>query len=131
VIEFLLVLLVLLTCLAMKYFPWLTTGLFLAVGTLPLPALANAANSVDPDRSRSMADVVDSNPTNAASLNRLADQINRRINGSNHRAPQGFEALQLPFLNEFMDNEGNLTLPLGLTVYDTMGTTSIGFGSKF
>jgi hypothetical protein len=115
----------------MKYFPWLTTGLFLAVGTLPLPALANAANSVDPDRSRSMADVVDSNPTNAASLNRLADQINRRINGSNHRAPQGFEALQLPFLNEFMDNEGNLTLPLGLTVYDTMGTTSIGFGSKF
>jgi hypothetical protein len=38
---------------------------------------------------------------------------------------------QIPVVGGLIDEEGNLNLPLGLTVYNTMGDTSIGFGSKF
>jgi hypothetical protein len=30
-----------------------------------------------------------------------------------------------------MDEDGNLNLPLGLTVYNTMGDASIGFDIRF
>ena len=38
---------------------------------------------------------------------------------------------QLPLVGSLMDKRGNLNLPLGLTVYNTMGDTTIGFGTQF
>jgi hypothetical protein len=37
----------------------------------------------------------------------------------------------LPGLAEIIDHRGNLKLPLGLTVYTTLGDTSVGFGTNF
>lgn len=31
----------------------------------------------------------------------------------------------------FVDENGDVSLPLGLTVFDAMGATSVGFGSEF
>jgi hypothetical protein len=39
--------------------------------------------------------------------------------------------VDLSFLEQFVDEEGNIDLPLGITVYEAMGTTSIGFGGDF
>lgn len=33
--------------------------------------------------------------------------------------------------DDFVDENGELDLPLGLTVFDSMGTTSVGVGSDF
>ena len=39
--------------------------------------------------------------------------------------------IDLSFVEQFIDENGNVDLPLGITVYEAMGTTSIGFGGDF
>jgi len=45
--------------------------------------------------------------------------------------PSLLDSLDLPGLEEIIDHRGNLKLPLGLTVYTTLGDTSVGFGTNF
>jgi hypothetical protein len=41
------------------------------------------------------------------------------------------DSLDLPGLEHIIDHRGNLRLPLGLTIYTTLGDTSVGFGTNF
>jgi hypothetical protein len=41
------------------------------------------------------------------------------------------DLIDLSFVEQFIDENGNVDLPLGLTVYEAMGQTSIGFGADF
>lgn len=80
----------------------------------------------------SMVDALRVEPRSAHHLNDLADLIQSRINPSYDADPTAtFDPRQIPVVGGFLDEEGNLNLPLGLTIYNTMGDTSIGFGSKF
>ncbi|PSR18960.1 hypothetical protein C8255_04790 [filamentous cyanobacterium CCP3] len=79
-----------------------------------------------------MADALAVENHSQESLDRLASEVGQRVgpqegNGISELA----DSLQMPFLNDLVDESGEVNLPLGLTVYDAMGTTSVGFGSKF
>jgi hypothetical protein len=39
--------------------------------------------------------------------------------------------IDLSFVEQFIDENGNVDLPLGITIYEAMGQTSIGFGGDF
>lgn len=41
------------------------------------------------------------------------------------------DVIDLSFVEQFIDENGNVDLPLGITVYEAMGQTSIGFGGDF
>ena len=41
------------------------------------------------------------------------------------------DLVDLSFVEQFIDKDGNVDLPLGITVYEAMGQTSIGFGAEF
>jgi hypothetical protein len=41
------------------------------------------------------------------------------------------DVVDLSFLESFIDDDGDIQLPLGIRVYDAMGMTSIGFGGEF
>jgi hypothetical protein len=43
----------------------------------------------------------------------------------------GRDVLGAGFLEGLVDENGDVDLPLGITVFDAMGTTSIGFGGDF
>ncbi|WP_156119868.1 hypothetical protein [Leptolyngbya sp. KIOST-1] len=65
-------------------------------------------------------------------LDRLANEVGQRVGRQESSNTETLlDSLQIPFLNDLLDESGSLNLPLGLTVYDAMGTTSVGFGSTF
>ncbi len=118
----------------MRYLPWLAATLTLGVCGLPLQAMASSQDLQT--TSVSMADVVRGEQHSQDRLDRLARDIGRQVGrqgdvNSNDLA----QPLDIPLLNDLLgdllDESGELRLPLGLTVYDAMGTTSIGFGSNF
>ncbi len=79
-----------------------------------------------------MADALAVEQHSQDSLNRVADELNQQVGRQDSSGITDLaESLNLPILNDLIDESGELTLPLGLTVYDAMGTTSVGFGSKF
>ena len=41
------------------------------------------------------------------------------------------DAIGADFVDDIVDEDGDVKLPLGLTVFSTLGTPSIGFGSDF
>ena len=41
------------------------------------------------------------------------------------------DLIDLSFIEQFIDENGNVDLPLGITIYEAMGQTSIGFGGDF
>jgi len=41
------------------------------------------------------------------------------------------DLIDLSFVEQFLDENGNVDLPMGITVYEAMGQTSIGFGADF
>ncbi|MGD1943280.1 MAG: hypothetical protein ACFB0G_18450 [Leptolyngbyaceae cyanobacterium] len=41
------------------------------------------------------------------------------------------DLVDLSFFEQFIDDNGNVDLPLGITFYEAMGRTSIGFGGDF
>lgn len=65
-------------------------------------------------------------------LDRLAAELGQQVGRQDSNdLSELTESLNIPLINDLLDESGELRLPLGLTVYDAMGTTSIGFGSEF
>ncbi|MEO0534894.1 MAG: hypothetical protein AAF215_13640 [Cyanobacteria bacterium P01_A01_bin.123] len=73
--------------------------------------------------------------TDATLTTTVASQINRSIRGEADTEPDILDALGSPELDALIDNlvddNGDVNLPLGLTFYDTMGDPSFGFGRRF
>lgn len=65
-------------------------------------------------------------------LQTVASNINQ-ANQSNDEddTPDIGDLVDLSFVEQFIDEDGNVDLPLGITVYEAMGQTSIGFGGEF
>ncbi len=79
-----------------------------------------------------MADALAVEQHSQDSLNRVADELNQQVGRQESSGITDLaESLNLPILNGLVDESGEVNLPLGLTVFDAMGTTSVGFGSKF
>lgn len=64
------------------------------------------------------------------------DQVSRRVNHRIHHSQgtvDSVEVMALPGLDQLIDgllnDSGQVTLPLGLRVYDTLGDPSVGFGA--
>ena len=114
----------------MQYLPWFAAALTLGVCGLPLQAMASSRDL--PTTPVSMADVVEGNQHSQDRLDRLARDLEHRVGRQDSSGtPDVTQSLDIPLLNDLLDESGELKLPLGLTVYDAMGTTSIGFGSRF
>ncbi len=64
-------------------------------------------------------------------LERLADEIQRRMNPPEDSFTTVNDVIPAGLLDGLLDEDGELNLPLGLTVYDAMGTTSVGIGTDF
>ncbi|MFQ4136358.1 hypothetical protein PGN35_008550 [Nodosilinea sp. PGN35] len=114
----------------MNYSHWLAAAAVLGVCGAPIQALA----SPHPLQTtpQTMADALSVEQHSQDSLNRLAGELGQQLG---RQEPSGAtdlaESLNIPILNDLLDENGDLNLPLGLTVYDAMGTTSVGFGSRF
>ena len=65
----------------------------------------------------------------------LLQSVAHNINSANQpdveNTPDISDLIDLSFIEQFIDEDGNVDLPLGITVYEAMGTTSIGFGGDF
>jgi hypothetical protein len=113
---------------------WLGATAVLGIVGMPTATLASGPAPADQPLGM-MAGTAESEPHSTEHLNRLADDINQRISGTDTTTTSITDAFQSPFLDDLLDGlldeQGELNLPLGLTVYDAMGTTSIGFGTKF
>ncbi|PSN20650.1 hypothetical protein C7271_01090 [filamentous cyanobacterium CCP5] len=71
-------------------------------------------------------------PQDNNDLNAVADQINDGFDEDGDNQAQGLLNPQnIPIVRDMLDEEGNVNLPLGVRVYDTMGDMSVGFGSDF
>lgn len=113
---------------------WLLAAAVLGVGSVPTAALASGPTPADQPLG-TMAGTAEPEHPSPERLNRVADDIHQRMGGSQTSTTSITDAFQSPFLDDLLDGlldeRGELNLPLGLTVYDAMGTTSIGFGTKF
>lgn len=61
----------------------------------------------------------------------VVDQINLSIGPGESEFETITDVIQMPLLDEILDDNGNLDLPMGITVFNTMGDFSVGFGSDF
>ncbi|PZV09981.1 MAG: hypothetical protein DCF32_01030 [Leptolyngbya sp.] len=114
----------------MYYSYWLAAAA--ALGLCVLPGQALAAPHDLQTTPQTMADALAVEQRNQDSLNRVANELNQQVGRQESSGITDLaESLNLPILNDLVDESGELNLPLGLTVYDAMGTTSVGFGSKF
>jgi hypothetical protein len=112
-----------------------TTGT--AADLLPLDAQAVTVDTV-PDSLKNVAPPVSTSlrpevTYRPALLQTVAHQINHGPRPSEERVdtPDIGDLIDLSFVEQFIDDNGNVDLPLGITVYEAMGTTSIGFGGDF
>jgi hypothetical protein len=100
--------------------------------SLPFQAMANPQDLQTTPLT--MADALAVERHSQDSLDRLAGQLGNRLGQSSNSALPDL-AEQLPFIDDlignFVDESGDVRLPMGLTVYDAMGTTSVGFGGTF
>jgi len=115
----------------MRYSYWFSLALLTGLSSAALPAFANPPATLQPIRSASMSEMLAADAPSDAELAQVADQINHRLSQSDVPVPSVLDVLHLPFLEDILDEEGNLELPMGLTVYNTMGDTSVGFMSEF
>jgi hypothetical protein len=109
---------------------WLTATLILGVVSFAAPAHANFLSTV-PRQAPTMEELVVLGPERAAVLDRLEVSIEDSMAPSNENITTVGDVIQSPLLDGLLDEDGELNLPLGLTIYDTMGDTSIGFGTEF
>ncbi|QQE65825.1 hypothetical protein GFS31_25150 [Leptolyngbya sp. BL0902] len=109
--------------------PWLVALAMVGLSSGALPA--RASYSLEAQTSVSMLETLPPASQDAHHLNRLADHIQHQMNTADDTLPMVIDFQQLPLLGNFLDKDGNLNLPLGLTLYSTMGDTSIGFGTQF
>lgn len=106
----------------------LSTFSLLSVLAMSLPAEANPRDNaaqllplesrsvivqVDPDLYKSVAYEINTDEPTQSDSRGIAD------------------ALGAGFLEDLVDDNGDVNLPLGITVFDAMGTTSVGFGGDF
>lgn len=106
----------------------LPIAFLLLAGGLGLPADAERETSVEhllPLESRSMSVERDS------SLMRSAAEDINRVEERTSDSSDIVDAMGLDFLEGLVDENGDIALPLGLTVFEAMGTTSVGFGDDF
>lgn len=61
----------------------------------------------------------------------VATRINDNLGESDSQPAEVLDPQDLPIVQGLLDDEGNVNLPLGVRVYDTMGDPSVGFGSDF
>ncbi|MBE9137780.1 hypothetical protein IQ254_11350 [Nodosilinea sp. LEGE 07088] len=114
----------------MNTFHWLAAATVLGICSAPVQA--TAAPQDLQTTPLTMADALAADQHSQSSLSRLANQMGQQVGRqANSGTPDVIESLNIPLLDDLLDESGNLNLPLGLTVYDAMGTTSIGFGSEF
>lgn len=67
-----------------------------------------------------------------AMLQAVAHDINQANQPNDEEdTPDIGDLVDLSFVEQFIDEDGNVDLPLGITVYEAMGQTSIGFGAEF
>lgn len=114
----------------MNYSYWIAATAVLGICGAPIQAMAAPQDLQTTPMT--MADALAVESRSQDNLNRLASEVDQRV-GPQESGGIGAlaDSLQMPFLNDLVDESGELNLPLGLTVYDAMGTTSVGFGSKF
>jgi hypothetical protein len=110
---------------------WFAATAMIGVGGFAMPAQADSLQPM-PRRAPSMQEVVVLGPARSVTLDRLAQDIQQNIQApAEDNVTTIDEAFQSSFIDDFLDDNGDFSLPLGLTVYDTMGDTSIGFGTQF
>jgi hypothetical protein len=100
----------------------------LSIVALSLSAHANAPDNAAqllPLESRSVIVEVDPELYKSA-----ATQVNN-FDPEQSESSDLVDALGVDFLDDFVDENGDVDLPLGITVFDAMGTTSVGFGGDF
>jgi ABC-type transport system substrate-binding protein len=100
----------------------------LAMLFLGLPAEADTtegSSQLLPLESRSLSIEVDPNRFDSA-----ANEINA-FDPEQSGAADLADILNAGFLEGLVDEDGDVNLPLGLTIFDAMGTTSVGFGEDF
>lgn len=107
--------------------PCLMALAILGFGSGLCPASANS--SLDDLTPMSMVEALRPETPSAHHLNAVADRI--QCQGQAPSDALTLDLRQLPVVGALLDEKGNLNLPLGLTVYNTMGDTSIGFGTQF
>lgn len=113
----------------MYYSYWLAAAV---LGLCALPGQALATPQDLQTTPQTMADALAVEQHSQDSLNRVADELNQQVGRQESSGITDLaESLNLPILNGLVDESGEVNLPLGLTVFDAMGTTSVGFGSKF
>jgi hypothetical protein len=66
-----------------------------------------------------------------SSLNSVADQVNQSMAPAEDDSTDVTDIIQVPFLEDLLDENGSVALPMGLTVFTTLGDPSVGFSSKF
>ncbi|HEY9761821.1 MAG TPA: hypothetical protein V6D07_04810 [Trichocoleus sp.] len=97
---------------------------------IPSAALANSstegAYGLLPLESRVISADYESNP-----LDTVANQINQVVAPSTEEQESITDVVKLPLLDQILDENGKVNLPMGLTVFTTLGDPSIGFGSNF
>lgn len=109
---------------------WLMAAAVLGTCGLPMEAVASPQELQTTPQT--MADALAVEQHSQDSLTRLANQVGRQVGPQESSETNEFlESLNIPLLNDLLDESGELKLPLGLTVYDAMGTTSVGFGTRF
>lgn len=111
-------------------FAVLTAVSTLSLSVFSLPAFA------EPDSSHSsqllpleaQTVTVETDPNR---LETVTDDINRSAQPEKEESTDITDALGADFIDDFVDEDGDVKLPMGLTVFSSLGTTSIGFGSDF
>jgi len=68
--------------------------------------------------------------TDAGIFEAVANDINHQHQTASENS-ENTDVLGAGFLEELVDENGDIELPLGITVFEAMGTTSVGFGSDF
>ena len=109
---------------------WCLAAVTLAAGTVsmaPAQALptASAAESLLPLQTQTLVMMTDN-----SDLHAVAGRINQMM-GAEDSSPTVMDFVESSFLDGVLNENGEVNLPLGITVFSTMGDPSVGFGSNF
>lgn len=112
--------------------PLRLTAFCLTVGLTCPAAIASTnvpeirARGLMPLEARALGEV-----ENDSNLDTIAARINRSVTSSDSQPEGLLDPQDIPIVKDLVDSEGNVNLPMGIRVYDTMGDMSVGFGSDF
>ncbi|MGF1459343.1 MAG: hypothetical protein ACFBSG_09990 [Leptolyngbyaceae cyanobacterium] len=106
-----------------------------AADLMPLDS-AGASIETMPDQLKAAGVVTATLKPEATYRPEMLHAVAREINGEQQASestetPDIGDLVDLSFIEQFIDEDGNIDLPLGITVYEAMGKTSIGFGGEF